>query len=536
MKKIVQIGLIVMFGGADGSAELFAQDTTGNRRDFEYIRQSEAWLTSSNAVGLQYLPVTKISSAQAYASKSNGQFINYHQSNNSYELGALTESFFRMNPRVVFYGKVNYANFAGSNMGGSVFIRPYNNAFDIVETADTTRGVKNMESYHLTGATGVKLFGGLTLGGKIDYRAANYAKYKDLRHINKLFDLSATAGLSYSFGKWADLGANYLYRRSVEGVSFATYGTTDRQYTSLIAFGSFYGRIEMFGDNGYTESNSTHPVVDESQGAAFQLNLNPGAKWSVFNEISFQSRKGYYGKRSPSTPVYLAHEASVKAYSGAASFKNRNSRHILNVNMKQEELETFENVYRVENSPGGRTDIVYYGKNKVLNREVFTLNAVYTANLHIIDFQPTWTLQGGANFRRREQTTSLYPYFRKQNIRYSDVYLTAKRTIVCKNNEYGLLLGVLYGAGGGAAKTDGTYTAPSESQQAPKSSDFNLYREYEYLTATRFSGNIGFIYSPPLFNVGKTSIRLDYEWTKALNGYFKNQWHGTARVIMNYEL
>ena len=65
-------------------------------------------------------------------------------------------------------------------MGGSAFIDPYEQPFDIVEYTDTTRGVKNLETYRLAGAISTDLTHRVTLSAKVDYHAANYAKQKNL--------------------------------------------------------------------------------------------------------------------------------------------------------------------------------------------------------------------------------------------------------------------------------------------------------------------------------------------------------------------
>src|SRR5574344_670664 len=82
-----------------------AQPSDKNLYSFDYIKNSNGWLTSYNAAGLCVLPVQSISIAEAYANKSNGDFINYYQSNNSYNIGAQTESFLRIGEKVFTYGK-----------------------------------------------------------------------------------------------------------------------------------------------------------------------------------------------------------------------------------------------------------------------------------------------------------------------------------------------------------------------------------------------------------------------------------------------
>jgi hypothetical protein len=496
--------------------------------DFAFIRQSEAWLCSENAAGLQYLPVSDISFAEAYMSKNDGNFINYYQSDNSYKWGALTESYYRLNPLIVFYGKVNYSNFNGKNMGGSAFINPYYNVLDIVETTDDTRGTKNLETYNLIGAVSANLSKAWSIGGKVDYKAANYAKFKDLRHVNSFFDVSATVGISYQLNQWMDIGVNYFYRRSVESIEFKMYGTTDKRYFSLVNFGSFYGRTEEFGENGYTEKSAVNPTVNTFNGASLQLNLKATDQWHFFNELSYKSREGYYGKRSPSTPVYTEHKGSVMSYSGVLSFRNKQQLHVLNGSADREKLENFENVWRKENTTGGRTDIVYYGNTKVLNRTVLNANVGYTANLNIIDNCPEWTLSAEADWHNRQQTVSQHPFYRKQTIRFWDVGAQAGRNIVQRKSILGFTLGVSYGSGGGTAKNDGTYITVSSTQEPPKSLDSRLEQEYKYLTAKHFTGNIGVKYSFPVHFVKSGYVRANYELTNALGDYFKNQKYSSA--------
>lgn len=110
----------------------------------------------------------------------------------------------------------------------------------------------------------------LSLGARVDYTAANYAKYKDLRHKNKLMDLSATAGLTVPVASWLTVGADYRYHRSNESVTFGVYGKNDKVYKSLISYAAFMGRVEQFGNSGYTDKSREMPLFDEGHGAGVQ--------------------------------------------------------------------------------------------------------------------------------------------------------------------------------------------------------------------------------------------------------------------------
>ncbi|MDR0573015.1 MAG: hypothetical protein LBG96_03115 [Tannerella sp.] len=519
MSGFIKMLLLMLSGGAFCSAYTAAQDTVGiGWKDYDYIRRTDTRLSAYNATGIRYLPVNRIAIANLYANKSDGKFINYYQSEDSYKLGAQTESYYRLSPEIVFYGSVSYENFTGKNMGGSVFINPYYNPFDMVEYSDTTQGKKNLEAYHLTGAISADLTERLTIGGKIDYHAANYAKQKDLRHKNKLLDMFVTAGLSYRINNSIEIGANYYYRRSVEGVEFKTYGTSDKRYTSLVSYGAFFGKTEQFGETGYTTSGENNPMYNNFHGASLQLGINLAPEIHFFNELTCKSRDGEFGKRTPYMIVYSEHNSDIIEYRGSFSLKKSQNHQLVNLYLENETLENFENVYKFETQPGGYTHIIYYDPLKVADKEQFHVKAEYIANLGVKDFCPALIFRGGIDFYQNKQTLSLYPYYRKQTIRYTHYNAAAVRNIINGKNMYSISIDARYASGGGTIFKDSEYATPGENQTKPKYNDKNLQTEYEYLTAGQIKTDIGLKYSRLLDPIGITGYAaINYSLTKGFD-------------------
>ena len=524
-----------MLGGMLFPPGLAAQELSDFQKDFDGVRASEPWLTGYNASGLVRLPkdVPQISFAEIYALKNNGDFLNYYQSNNSFTFGAQTESFFRINHKVVMYGKMDYHNFTGQNMGGSAFIDPYYHAFNLVEANPDNTGQKNMEHYRLVGGVGVGLTSRFSMGAKIDYQAANYTKHKDLRHDNRMLDLTAAAGVAYSLD-FLDLGANYIYRRSVESVEFKRFGSTDRLYSTLVDFGAFYGRTELLGESGYT--NDKTPAFSQFQGAALQLNLKLGVRLGFLNEFSYLLRTGRFGNRSPfnNKVCYSEHDGNELAYSGLLSYFQNQNQHLLSLKFHRDQLSNFENLYRRQTDPdGGGTDIIYYGNTQVMERTFTSFSLEYTGRLNISNYCPSWELKAGADYANRQQTVTIFPFYRKQDLNFWNVYLLANKRITVRKNQYGITLGVRYGGGGGDMKNDGLYATPSEDTRVPYSSDFNLQREYEYLTAQRVAANLSGIYSRMINPKVKGYIRLAYEFTHALEVEYLpgNQFHNLMLAV-----
>ncbi|MFA7033085.1 MAG: DUF6850 family outer membrane beta-barrel protein [Bacteroidales bacterium] len=508
-----------------------AQPSDKNLYSFDYIKNSNGWLTSYNAAGLCVLPVQSISIAEAYANKSNGDFINYYQSNNSYNIGAQTESFLRIGEKVFTYGKLSYDNFRGENMGGSVFIDPYFSSFNIVEMSDTTYGRKSKEMYHLVGGVGYDFGKGFRIGGKVDYTTGNYAKAKDLRHTNFLLDMIVTAGVSYQIGNVLDIGVNYLYRRNIESLDFEIYGTTDKFYYTLIDFGAFYGQREQSGERGYSNQSDKMPSVSIFNGASLQLDFTLSQKAHWFNEFSYRARNGYYGKKSENSITYIEDNGMELDYSGLLSLDSKSSLHTVKLSASYKHLVNNENIYQ-ENSVGGRTTISYFGSNEVLDRTTVNGNIEYTANLGVNSYMPKWIIKAGADGFYRYLTTSIYPFYRKQNVLSVNTYLTGHYNIIKDKDIYGFTLGAGYGFGGGTMFEDGTYVAVT-NQKVPRTAEYALQREYEYLTANRLNASAALRYSR-FFNKGITGYaELNYKFKDGLNlMYLKgNTYHSVTLTL-----
>lgn len=516
----------MLLSGALSSTRLAAQQNDSIWADIEYIKMSNSWLKSENTAGIHNLNYNNISEAKVYGNLNRGEFVNYYESDNSTEIGVLTESYYRLNKTTTFYGKVGYSSFNGKNMGGSSFIDPNYNPLNIVEVlknnevADANRGSKKRELYHLVGGISIAINNKMSLGGILDYKTANYAKRKDLRHVNKLLDLKLSVGACYQLNKNIELGSNYYYERNIESIKYLSEGNKDLSYYSLIDFGTFIGRQELFGESGrYTAENSEKPMVNIIHGVTGQINISATANTSFFNEFGYKSRSGYYGQRGTSSPVLTEHNSNIVEYKGTLSIREKKFLHILDFNAKYESLKNDENVFRAEELPSGVKMITYYGSSEILNKNIIEACIDYSVNIGDKSYSPIWTIKSGAKFRSRKQTGSLYPFYRKQTINNYSVNLYACRNIKGNNMKdmYSISLGCLYGGGSGNELQEGIYTTLSESQEEPNTTNEYLYREYEYLTASRIGGELGFKYSRIIEKNIKAYLQMKYAYTKAFN-------------------
>ncbi len=513
--KILAIGMVA---GAFCSGLSAQQTDSLSWKTIEQVRHGDAWLSSENAAGLYVLPSMHLSVIEGYAGKGKGNFVNYGGADNCSRFGARAESFYRLNPRVSFYGQLLYYNFVGKNMAGSYLINPSDAPFNIVEYSDDNRGRKEMEYYNLEGALSAELTEKVVFGAKLDYTVANYGKMKDLRHKNELMDLDASLGAILHLNGRVDVGASAIYRRRVEGLYLDMYGKTDKTYNSLIDYGVFFGKKEQFGENGYTSDNEEKPLTDTYYGASLQAGWKISGRWHLFGELSGCVRDGYYGKKSPSTVVFSNHSGYDFLYKGRLSFNNVKNNHILQWSLAYKTVENKENIYRYDNEGGGLTNVNYYGELETSDKKHFQAVAEYTGYWNLGNGSPRWVVKGALAFYNRDITALMYPYYRTQQLHWYNVNVAVERMIYGKTDAYTLHIGAAYQKGGGAPFEDKTYSSSATSGNTPSSMSLYLMQEHEYLTKARIKGEAALKYARVITDDGlKVHVSLLYSYTKAFD-------------------
>ena len=200
-------------------------------------------------------------------------------------------------------------------------------------------------------------------------------------------------------------------------------------------------------------------------------------------------------------------------YKSCLSFGNDHTQHMVKLNADYTQLYNHENVYQEKTVEGVR-EIIYFGSNEVLERHLIEGNMEYVANIGIKDHRPTLTIKASADAMARFQTSSLYPFNRKQNIFSIDGVLSAAYNIFLEKGIVGVRLCGGYGTGLGEAFRDGLYTQIS-NPRPPRTMNDAMCKEFEFLTANRINGGAGFRYSH-FFKKNITGyIDLDYRLINA---------------------
>lgn len=487
---------------------------------------TNGWLQSGNASGLTTYKGDNQSAVSLYGTLQTGDFKDYYQSALSYSSGAITNSYHRISNRTLVYGEMSYRNTRSQKVAGSYFINPTVTPFDLLEINNQNKGDKQLEEYHLKGRIGTDVNQILSLGAEFDYTTANYTKKKDLRHINSLMDLSLTLGGKIHLSERVDIGAHYAYRRRNETLLLSVYGTTDQTFTSLLSYGAFFGKQEVFGEVGYTKDNEKKPLFDEYHGGGLQIEWDMAAHLKCFHELEVRFRNGHYGDHSPATVVYAEHKGTAYAYSGLFSYQKEQSIHSLRLSIDHDKVKNMENIHQFKNTDEGLSYIEYSGVRESGKRTTESLSILYSGFLSQKKGLPLWIVKTQLDYTHRKILASNYPEYRRQDIVWWNLSASVGRNFRTNNHILSVTLNTGYGQGHGNVAKDGEYTTSNTSETLTYRQDNLLMQEYEYHTTPRFYTGIGCKYIRPWGKRGMQAfVCLNYDFTKAP----QSKWLGNAQ-------
>lgn len=477
---------------------------------FADVQRKQTWTDSYNAAGLHFIDFKNSSYVEAYFGKNDGPFVNYYESENSFNYGVATASYTKIN-KVTFFGKAIYNNFVGKEMTHSGLIYP--NRY-MLTVADDRPAEKRRESYNLSGGLSAPLARDLRFGLQINYETGNLAKMKDLRHKTDLLDFEVTGGLLYSVGSF-NIGANYYYRKFHENVVFSKIAEDEMQYKGYVYKGLWFGLVDSWSDRALSLDRS---FVDVIKGGSIQIEFIKD-NLRFHNELTYKYQDGITGPGSDR--AYSLSESSIYEYKGTAQLEAENIRHYLRVKTKYEDAINYDNVTNQE-VIGGITTIYQYGQNKAFSRRSFNLNATYELALGALKCNPDWNFSASYNYTSVAAISSLItPFYFTQDFKIQQAYGKVNKNFLLQKGMIDLSL--LGGFGSGVGNKLNKNRAAGASEQIsesiiPVQNKDLLDREYEFLTAKRMFGEIGFRYSRFLdSNKRPGSLYLDakYSYTNA---------------------
>ena len=462
------------------------------QQDFNYMVKTNPFLTGANPANYNKSEEKWTSVAEAHFNKDNGQLMSMEQSPDGFDTGVFTESYAKISDKVAFYGKLSYTFLNGKGMGCQVLMDPKYNPVQFLESTDTTTGVKMGEKYHLIGGMTYTFNPRWSAGIKIDYEAGDQTKRKDPRFLNYWMDLGISAGVSFDASDKWNVGLSVKYRHTNEEIKGGIYGTTDKLYFVDIDKGNYWGSSHLLsGDYNYVPASDSRPMMNSFIGGAIQFTYK--ADWEFFNELSFSKRKGYYGKKTSSSPVFFEYGGIEAAYDGAVLLHKNDNVHKIFLSGKYATLTNNENSFEYSTKEGKSSEVVYKGQSKISDRVDIGGKLGYDLFLDTKHYRPSFELEAVASFDMRSLDALAYPFYRNSNVATYNVSADAFKSFFNGKNVFTIGAGLNYLAGFGNPKDEGSYSSGATSKL--ESFDNYLNRQFEFDTASRIGAGLGFTYT-----------------------------------------
>lgn len=484
-------------------------------KDMNYVKETTPWLMSRNAGALYLLPANNVSTVYANMHKADGAMADVHESGNSFESGVYTESYVKVSDRMAFYGRLSYLYFTGSQMGGPILIDPHYNFINFDEANEGTLGRKNKEMYALEGGISYRLAPRWFLGGRASFESGNYAKRKDPRFYNSWMDLNFTAGVVFEPSDKVRLGIDAEFRKTVESIQSGIYGEAYAQYNYLVDFGAYFGSIKKLDNTfNWLATGYSNPMVNHFYGGSIQAGFLLGRGKSLYNEVTVLKRDGYYGSRSSGDVRFCDAGGLSLDYKGSLSFQQKKRIDKISLCGSFSTLANELNTYRYSTTPGETTKVEYIGQQRALDRKEAALSLEHEGMYRICGMVPGWTTRASAGFDFMSQEAESFPNYRKQHIYNITLSVSGKKSLVFGKNVLSPYLSAVFMAGGGLESEDGKKV---QAEGEAFSNTLMLQRNFEYMTAARFSFSPGIRYERLVFRNLSVYLELSDSYTRLLS-------------------
>ena len=460
-------------------------------RDFRFTVDNHPFLSLSNPAMLDSFDGL-MAQAEARFRKDNGKLISLTESPDSWQAGAGAEAYKRTGERLAFYGKMAWQHFSGKDMGGQVLMDPAYNPVNFLESSPLTKGIKTRERYELAGGLSYRISPRWALGFQMNYTSADQTKVRDPRFANVWMDLDLNAGASFRVSDKLVLGASLQFRNTLEQVKGGIYGVTDQQYFVQTDKGGFFGTISALdGDYNYISVSNPRPMMNYFLVGALQVIVNQ----RFSNELQLRYRTGYYGRKSSSTATFFEFDGLEGGYKGKLLLPSGKNLQVVALDAWVASLTNRENKFQYITPSGQNTVVNYTGQDVILQRFRLEGSLSYTFHKGVDRQGASLSLGARVDGRVTAQTTTLFPFTRKQQVATYSADLYASKRFQAGPVRLTAELHALLGGGFGTPKEDGSSASASSTSIKSYDDYLNLYFEYE--TALRAGGRLALTCSLP---------------------------------------
>lgn len=434
---------------------------------FERVLRRNFWNSGSNVAGLRGDDIS-FSNAELASSYESGPWRDSYMSASEWNVGLEAKTISHLD-KFSMIGSFGFCDREAYDMAGSMFVSPGKFPVDVLEFSP---GRKTFQDYSLMGGISVDLSPSWRIGGKLDFRAFNASKRKDLRYSSFNLDMTFAPSLQYHSGDLA-LGASIIYKRSTETIKAEQIGKAEAAPFAFFDEGLMIGNHQVWTGSGTRLSEagvSGLPLQRNALGAGLQAQFG-----DFFAELDAASVRGDAGERQVIWYRFSGFESS-------ALLGYRFGSHALRASASWERLSNRKTSFDKVTS-GGITTVREYGSIPV------KASSDFSARLEYEYLSPAFELRAAPSFAL-EQTlsTPLYPFVYARELKL--LGFDSEALLRLKDLEFRLGLGFSKGF----SSEDGRTLVETEAPEPFRLADYYAVA-LEYRTAAKLSAKLAIRYT-----------------------------------------
>lgn len=476
---------------------------------YDLIERRNPWNRGANVTGIRMDSIT-ISYAEAYKKNVHGDFKDSYEADKGWKAGVVAKSIIHLK-KYSMIGSFSFEHASGRNMNGSMFMKP---RFYPVDVLEFTPGRKTLQTYSFMGGIAVDVDPKWSVGGKIDFVSANYAKRKDLRHTNYRLELEVAPSIMYRSDNKA-MGLSYIFRKNRESVEPEEIGTKETSYYAFLDKGLMYGAYEEWTGSGVhlNESGiSGFPIKEISNGASLQVQYD-----DLYADVKYLYSFGSIGEKSTIWFEFPSHNISSRF---EYQIRRGDITHFARLNITWSYLENNESVLE-KKTENGITKTHIYGSNRIFERDIFSINPEYEI------ITPRWELQLGVNISSIKSLASqMYPHAIYLSITCCNAYITG----VLHHRKFDFKYGLSFSKG---TLTEKKRKVDIETDNSPYhlTNYYNLQNEFMIAPKTDVSLGIRYNFFKGLYAELEARV-IHGSSLKYINGSYR--WHESVKLGYNF--
>ena len=413
-----------------------------------------------------------------------------------------------------FTGSFSFEQIDGKEQFTSMFLEP---GYFPVDVLEFTPGDKTRQTYKLGGGFATTIADESVFGVKADYRAANYAKRKDIRHTTYGMDLQVEPSFGIVGEDGQSVAVAYVFRKRTETIDAEQVGAaTDQSYFAFLDKGMRYGTYQVWDGDGIHLDEAgvgVFPVREFTHGISSQFQT--GAV-GIAGGLKFLWKHGTVGEKG-----YDWFKDRGRSYS--TWFEGKwGSGHSLRLVLDIEEDQLKEAVLD-KVSAGGITTPTVYAYNAVSDRGWASLDLTYAVRFRTGCLRRLQAVLHGGLWE--ENSYLMYPY-EDQTTRYNGM-----ATLVAAFGFGPVDLNLRVNGGAGAWKDQGLSGGTDAVESVPFRLTPDWLRKMEYFSTTKAGAGLTLTYH--LRSVKGLSLQAEGTW---LHGFGidllpgAERWSSTVRI------